>query len=153
LAVKLRPDLIDASSYYIMGASYHALKKYSEAVKTLQQGIYVLRAAKVGDDSTQTRPMPSLFQFKYNLGVTYQSMGSNFEAIKTFREAASLNPEAAEPHYGLALVYLTMGDRASVEREQRILRTLNTDLAKKVGEALASRTLYIPPGCTALPCP
>jgi len=153
LAIKLRPELVDANTYYLMGASYHALKKYSEAEKALEQGIYVLRAAKVTDGSTDTKLFPSLFQFHYNLGVIYQSIGSNFEAIKAFRKAVSLNPEAAEPHYGMALVYISMGDRVSTEREQRILRKLDEALARKVADALASRTLYIPPGCTALPCP
>ena len=80
-------------------------------------------------------------------------MGNNRDAIKEFQQAANLDPKSGEPHYALAMVYLSMGDRKSIEKEQLILKDLNPDLAKRVADLLASRTLYVPPGCLALPCP
>jgi len=94
-----------------------------------------------------------LYLFHYNLGISFQNLGSNRDAIKEFQQAVSLDPNAAEPHFGLALVYVTTGDRKSVLKEQETLKSLNPELAKKIGDVLASRTMFIPPGCLSFPCP
>ena len=124
IAMKLRPDLVDAATYYAFGSSLHSLRKYSDAVKAFKQGIYVLRAAQAEAGSTNKKGSPSLFHFQYNLGVTYQTIAANSDAIKAFKEAAALDPKAAEPHYGLGLVYLSLGDKRSIEKEQKILQFL-----------------------------
>ena len=153
MAIKIRPDLIDARTYYFLGVSYNALKKYPDALKAFKQGIYVLRAELAEAGSNPIPGAPSLYLFHYNLGISFQNLGSNRDAIKEFQQAVSLDPNAAEPHFGLALVYVTTGDRKSVLKEQETLKSLNPELAKKIGDVLASRTMFIPPGCLSFPCP
>ena len=54
------------------------------------------------------------------------------DALKAFEASARARPEAAEIHYGLGLLYLLLGDKNSAEKEQKILKSLNVNLGKKL---------------------
>jgi tetratricopeptide (TPR) repeat protein len=153
LAIKIRPDLVDASTYFELGLAYSSLKKYSEALNVFKQALYVARAQSIEADQTSKQASPGAAVLQYNIGLAHFNLGQYNDAIREIKQAIRLNPQLAESYFALALAYLHLGDRLSAEKQEVILRSLNPGLAKRVAEEIANRRLlFIPPGCLALPC-
>ncbi len=153
LAIKVRPDVVDASTYYQLALAYDSLKKYSDSLNAFRQALYVRRAQMVDTGMSIERSGPTLAMLQHSIGLEYYKMGRYNDAIKEMKEAVKLNPQIAESYYAMAMAYMSLGDRRSAEKQESILRTLNPALATKVAAELTNRTLFIPPGCLALPCP
>jgi hypothetical protein len=52
--------------------------------------------------------------------------------VKAFETAVRLKPDFASSHYGLGLSYLEVGDKRSAEKEEQVLRKLNSRLADRL---------------------
>ncbi len=151
LAIKIRPDVIDATTYYQLGLAYDALRKYSDALSVFKQALSVRRAHLLENGNDQSGP--SLAMVRHNLGLEYSKMGRYNEAIRELKEAVKLDPEMAESFYALAIAYLGQGDRRSAETQEKILKKLNPELARKVSAELARPNTYVPTGCLVFRCP
>jgi YD repeat-containing protein len=152
MAIKIRPDVVDADTYQRLGLAYNQLKKYSEALSAFKQAMYVARAQSIDTNQSTSSSQPSLNVLRYNLGLAYYNVGRYPEAIKELKQVVTQNPRLAEGYYGLAVAYISLGDKRSAESQVEKLKAINPDLAKKLGDFLASRSLYIPPGCLVFPC-
>ena len=153
LAIKIRPDLVDASTYFKLGLAYSSLKKYSEALNVFKQALYVTRAQSIEADQASKQASPGAAVLQYNIGLSHFNLGQYNDAVREIKEAIRLNPQLAESYFAIALAYLHLGDRLSAEKQEVILRSLNPGLAKRVAAEIANRRLlFIPPGCLAVPC-
>jgi len=60
-----------------------------------------------------------------DLGILYADSGRNTDAIRELRKAARLIPEDANPHWRLARIYQSMGDKAQANLEFQKTRNLH----------------------------
>ena len=67
-----------------------------------------------------------------NLGDTYFKMGLYDEGIKAYYQALRIEPDNAEAHFGLGLVYVDLKEKEEVLRIVEILKNLNNELADKL---------------------
>jgi serine/threonine protein kinase/Flp pilus assembly protein TadD len=142
-AIELDPDfprayLAQASNYSSLGQWELAIQLATKAFElrdrvselerlTISQGYYISitgeldKATEILESMKQTYP-----RFANNLGVIYSVSGQYEKALEEFREAITLNPTAAIPHYNLAraFIYLNRFDDAK--------ETLNQALARKL---------------------
>ena len=56
--------------------------------------------------------------------------------MKAFETSVRLKPDFASAHYGLGLSYLEAGDKRSAEKEEQVLRKLNSRLADRLAGML-----------------
>ncbi len=49
--------------------------------------------------------------------------------IETYKQEVEKNPDDAEAHYNLGVVYLQLNDRGSALEEYKILKKLDTEMA------------------------
>jgi Flp pilus assembly protein TadD len=63
------------------------------------------------------------------LGLTYENLGRQQEAIAAYKQAIAYKADYAEAHYNLGLLYVSLGDRNQAEAEYNVLKSLNSDLA------------------------
>jgi TonB family protein len=152
MAIKIGPDVVDADAYQRLGLAYNQLKKYSEALNAFKQAMYVARAQSLDADQSGKASKVSINELRYNLGLGYYNIGRYPEAIKELKQVVTTNPRLAEGYYALAVTYISMGDKRSAETQVDKLKPINPDLAKKLADFLASRSIYIPPGCLVFPC-
>src|SRR6266851_1680028 len=135
-AIGIKPEVVDAEGYYQLGFSYFALGKHKDAIEAYKKALYATREEAIDNDQASQR-LPA-WQINYSLGLAYDNGGHYLEAIKELSEAVKLNPQLAEGYYALGLAYLARGDRSSAQKQQRILVSLNSPLAKKLAEAVAA---------------
>jgi TonB family protein len=152
MAIKIGPDVVDADAYHRLGLAYNQLKRYSEALNAYKQAMYVARAQSLDADQSGNSSKINLNELRYDLGLAYYNIGRYTEAIKELKQVVTTNPQLAEGYYALAVAYISMGDKRSAEIQVDKVRPLNPDLAKKLADFLASRSIYIPPGCLVFPC-
>ncbi|WP_243370827.1 tetratricopeptide repeat protein [Geotalea sp. SG265] len=67
-----------------------------------------------------------------NLGLAYDSLGENAQAMDSFRKSIDMNPRLAEARFNLALACTAAGDRAGLAEQYNVLKTLNPQLAEKL---------------------
>ena len=65
------------------------------------------------------------------LGRAYEALGKVAEAEQAYREAMSLGPQLAAPHYALGSLLTRHGDREEGERELALYRTLYDRVARR----------------------
>jgi tetratricopeptide (TPR) repeat protein len=134
-AIKLNRAFVDADSYFRLGIAYLALSDYASAVDPLKQALYGVKA-KVLEDRTKSTAGPSEAEINDALGRAYYGTGSYRPAVKAFENAVRLRPNFASAHFGLGLSYLEVGDRRSAEKEEQVLRKLNSRLADRLAGSL-----------------
>jgi tetratricopeptide (TPR) repeat protein len=75
------------------------------------------------------------YQAWFLLGVAYTRGQQFHQAMESFRRVIKINPQLAEPHYNLAVIYNELGDyRAAISELER-------SLIKKPGDAIAEENL------------
>jgi len=149
MASQINRSAIDARAYYMWGGSYLALDKPAEATSAFKQALGIIRSKAIGSDSTDNQNAPSAEQLHQGLGIAYLNSSRFNDAVKEFQQVVLLNPQNADAHYALAMAYLVKGDRTSAENQNRILGSLNAELAKKVKNAIATP---VAPGCRNIAC-
>jgi TonB family protein len=130
-AIKLNRAFVDADSYFRLGISYLALSDYASAIDPLKQALYGVKA-KVLEDRTKSTAGPGEADINDALGRAYYGTGSYRQAVKAFETAVRLKPDFASSHYGLGLSYWEVGDKRSAEKEEQVLRKLNSRLADRL---------------------
>jgi tetratricopeptide (TPR) repeat protein len=68
---------------------------------------------------------PRIGRAHLDLGILYADGGLNTDAIRELKEAARLIPEDANPHWRLARIYQSMGDKAQANHEFQKTRNLH----------------------------
>jgi len=136
MAIGIKPEVVDAEGYYRLGYSYAELGKHKDAVEALKKALYATREEAI--DNGQANPGVPTWQIHYSLGLAYDNVGRYQDAIKELSETVKLNPQLAQGYYILGLAYLSRGDRSAAQKQQRILVSLNSPLAKKLGEDVAA---------------
>jgi tetratricopeptide (TPR) repeat protein len=149
MASQINRNAIDARAYYMWGGSYLALGKPSEAISAFKQALAVIRSKAIRADSTDDPNAPSAEQLHQGLGIAYMNSNRFNDAVKAFQQVVLLNPQNADAHYALAMAYLVNGDRASAENQNRILASLNPEMAQKVKAAISTP---VAPGCRNIAC-
>jgi TonB family protein len=139
-AIKLNRAFVDADSYFRLGNAYLALSDYSAAIDPLKQALYGVKA-KLLEDRTNSTAGPNETVINYALGRAYYGTGSYRQAVKAFETAVRLKPDFASAHYALGLSYLEIGDKRLAEKEEQVLRKLNSRLADRL-----SGILLVPAG-------
>ncbi len=130
-AIKLNRAFVDADSYFRLGISYLALSDYASALDPLKQALYGVKA-KVLEDRTKSTTGPGEAEINDALGRAYYGTGSYRQAVKAFETAVQLKPDFASSHFGLGLSYLAIGDKRSAEKQEKVLRKLNSRLADRL---------------------
>lgn len=134
-AIKLNRAFVDADSYFRLGIAYLSLSDYTSAIDPLKQALYGVKA-KVLEDRTKSTGGPAEAEINDALGRAYYGTGSYRQAAKAFETAVRLKPDFASAHYGLGLSYLEVGDKRSAEKEEQILRKLNSRMADRLAGML-----------------
>lgn len=145
MAIRIRPEVVDAEAYYQLGSSYFALGKRNDAVEAYKKALYATRVEAIDNDQASQRVPP--WQIYYSLGLAYDNGGRYQDAIRELSEAVKLNPKLADGYFALGRAYLARGDRSSAQKQQKILNSLNTALAKKLGEEVTASSFR-----QSLPC-
>jgi len=136
-AIQVNRAFVDADSYFRLGSAYISVGDQAAAVKPLKTSLYMIRAQEL--DTEKRKPAqgtPTLLDVEYALGLAFYGSGSFREAAKEFKEAVRLKQDFASAHYGLGLSYLSFGDKAGAEKEERVLRALKSPLADKLTNML-----------------
>jgi tetratricopeptide (TPR) repeat protein len=68
---------------------------------------------------------PRIGRAHLDLGILYADSGCNADAIRELREAARLIPEDANPHWRLARIYQSIGDKAQANLEFQKTKNLH----------------------------
>jgi len=139
-AIKLNRAFVDDASYFRLGSAYLALSDYVAAIEPLKQALNGVKANRL-EGITNSSAEPGEAEINYALGRAYYGVGSYRQAVKAFETAVRLEPNFVSAHYGLGLSYLEIGDKHSVEREEQLLRNLNSPLANRL-----SGMLVVPAG-------
>jgi TonB family protein len=134
-AIKLNRAFVDADSYFRLGTAYLALTDYASAIDPLKQALYGVKA-KVLDDRTKSTAGPTEADINDALGRAYYGTGSYRQAVKAFETAVRLKPDFASAHFGLGLSYMEVGDKRGAEKEERLLRKLNSRMADRLAGML-----------------
>jgi len=72
-------------------------------------------------------------ELRKNLGVAYFNIGSYLEAVKALKQALQLNPDDADTHYFLGLVYIELKDKELALQEHKALQELqHPDTARQL---------------------
>ena len=134
-AIKLNRAFVDADSYFRLGNAYLALSDYGSAIDPLKQALYGVKA-NVLEDRTKSTAGPGEAEINDALGRAYYGTGSYRLAVKAFENAVRLKPNFASAHYGLGLSYMEVGDKRSAQKEEQVLRKLNSRMADRLAGML-----------------
>lgn len=138
MAIRIKPEMVDAEAYYQLGNSYLSLGKNSQALETYKQAIYIKRAEKADPELESASRGPSFADLHYSTGLAYYNLGRFSGAIEELKQAIEQNPKMAQAYYGLGLASIANGDRKNAEKQEKILETLNPVYAAKLAKVLAS---------------
>ena len=105
-----RSGLCDAGTEPIV-----CLGKFQEALGALQEALRISPEDPVAHNY---------------LGMTYESLQLQQDALAAYKQAIAFKSDYAEAHYNVALVYFTLGDRSQAQHHYEILKTINPDLAE-----------------------
>ena len=124
-AVKLKPDSAQARS--LLAAAYNkqatALMlqgNLDDAKAALQAGLQ----AKGGPEQTQA--------LLNNLGCLYVRGNQREQAIGTFQDVLRQNPDMAQAHYNLALLYYAQGDYQLASQQMYALKGVDPNMAAEL---------------------
>lgn len=138
MAIRIKPEMVDAEAYYQLGNSYLSLGKNSQALETYKQAMYIKRAEKADPELGNVPKAPSFADLHYSTGLAYYNLSRFSGAIEELKHAVELNPEMAQAYYGLGLSQIANGDRKNAEKQEKILETLSPAYAAKLAKVLAS---------------
>ena len=138
MAIRIKPEIVDAESYYQLSNAYAALGKFSKALDAIKQAIYSQRAEEATREVAHNPRSPSLANLHYSAGLVYYNLHRFSAAIEELNQALALDPKKAQAYYGLALAYIANGDRRSAEKQQEILDALDPVYAAKIVKLLSS---------------
>jgi tetratricopeptide (TPR) repeat protein len=180
-ALKLKPD--DAKGLYRLGRLIGELGKSDQAIKTLkkalklnpnfaearsllaaeynQQGAALmqqgnLEAAKEAlEAGLQAKGGPAATEaLRNNLGCLYVRENRLDQAVGTFQQVVRQNPNMAQAHYNLALIYYQQGNSQAANREFFALKGINPTMAAELANyrfrIKTSMESGIPPVKTAI---
>lgn len=149
MTTQIKQSVLDAPAYYMWAGSYLALNKTSEAISAFKQALYIVRAEAIGLEPTKIQSFPSMEQLHHGLGIAYLNSKRFGDSINELKQVVILNPANAEAHYGLAVAYLATGDRRAAADQNKILNSLDQELAQKIAVALAAPARL---GCRNIAC-
>jgi len=121
-ALRLKPD--NHYAFYESGRALNALGHYERALGALQ------RAGRLKPDYAD---VPS------EAGFALYKLGQYPRAVAALQQAIRLKPDYAMAHFNLGYVYLAMGRKAEACEEQKILQSLDKDLAKNLLDEINKR--------------
>jgi tetratricopeptide (TPR) repeat protein len=151
----VKADSTSFSAHYYLGWAFNELDQYSKAIVPLDKP----RRLNPGDSSTnfelgwaydrseEFAKASELFEIAvtlkpdyseawFELGWTSEKMEQYPRAIKSYKQVINLKPDNARAYYNLALVYLKLGNKSAAREQQVILKTLDSDLANILDEAI-----------------
>ncbi|MCM3874040.1 MAG: tetratricopeptide repeat protein [Pyrinomonadaceae bacterium] len=140
MAIKIKPEIVDAEAYFELSNAYTALEKFSNALEAIKQATYVRRAELANSEVANPLRSLSLEDLHYSTGLAYFNLRRYSEAIEELKQVIAQNPKRAQAHYGLALSYLASGNRRSAEKQQATLEALDPVFAAKIAKLLSSTT-------------
>ena len=105
-----------------LGDIYYNLKHYGEAIKECKHVI------RINSDSAEV--------YYNNMGVAYKELMSFNEAIESYKKAIMIDPYFAEPHLGLGVVYVEIGNKDSALAELNILEDLDAEKAMELSKLM-----------------
>jgi tetratricopeptide (TPR) repeat protein len=121
-AVKLNPKSVEARS--LLGATYN-----QQAVALLQQG-NLDDAREALEAGIQAKGNEAVTEaLRNNLGCLYVRENKLDQAMGTWQDVIRQNPDAAQAHYNLALLYYSQGDHQAASRELFALKGIDRDMA------------------------
>lgn len=147
VATRIKRGETQAQNFYLLGTSYNALGKYSQALDSLKQAIDLSAAMANQPDSAV-----SLSAIHYALGISYHGLGRLRESAQEFTKSLTIDPKAAEAYYALGMIQLSLGDRHGAEKQANLLKSLNPSLAKRLSDIITGQSVLIPSRCTVFPC-
>jgi Flp pilus assembly protein TadD len=147
-AVALRPDVADFHAD--LGTVLLWLGEAAEAVPHLERatqkypgnvdfhaylGAALVRSGRFEDGQRRLDPVlrqrPDHLEALTAMGFALAESGRAAEAVPYFERAVALGQSAPSAHYGLARLYLALGDRPRAERELDWLRAFDPRLAER----------------------
>lgn len=140
MAIRIKPEIVDAQDYYQLSRSYTALEKFSLALDAIKLALYIRRAEQVNSESKNISRGPSFAELHYAAGLAFYNLRRYREAAEELKQTITLNSKHALGHFGLALTCLATGDRKGAEKQQQALESLDPVYAAKIAKLLALRT-------------
>ncbi len=140
LAIRIKPEIVDAEDYYQLSRTYTALEKFPLALEAIKLALYIKRAEQVNPDSKNILRGPAMAELHYSAGLAFYNLQRFREAIEELKQVIALNPKHAPGHFGLALTYLATGDRKAAEKQQEALESLDPVYAAKIAKLLAMKS-------------
>jgi len=108
---ELYPNRAEAAYYYGLSLRKRALG----GQPTADARRYLKRAAQLS---------PQWAEAHFELGLLYEDLGEDQNALREYEAAVKLKPEAPKPHYRLATLYRRMGRTEQAERELAAFKAL-----------------------------
>jgi tetratricopeptide (TPR) repeat protein len=139
IAIRIKPEIVDAQDYYHLSRSYAGLEKFPLALEAIKVALYTKRAEQVNKVSGFTSA-PSMADIHYSAGLAYYNLQRYRDATKELKQVIALNPKHAPGYFGLALTYLATGDRKAAEKQQEALESLDPVYAAKIAKLLAIKS-------------
>jgi tetratricopeptide (TPR) repeat protein len=140
MAIRIKPEFVDAQDYYHLSRSYTALEKFSLALEAIKVALYIKRAEQVNAVSGYTSLAPTMADLHYSAGLAYYNLQRYRDAAEELKQVIALNPKHAPGYFGLALTYLATGDRKAAEKQQEALESLDPVYAAKIAKLLAIKS-------------
>ena len=89
-------------------------------------------AGEIEDAKEEVRKNPDDAKAHNNLGNVYVKSVMYKEAIESYKQALRIDPDHADAHFGLGVCYIGIRDKSSALRQHKILKKLDTKLAKRL---------------------
>lgn len=140
MAIRIKPEIVDAEDYYQLSRSYTALEKFPLALEAIQLALYIKRAEQVNAENGSMSRAPAMTELHYSAGLAFYNLQRYREALGELKQVVALNPKHAPGYFGLAITYLATGDRKAAEKQQEALESLDPVYAAKIAKLLAVRS-------------
>lgn len=140
MAIRIKPEIVDAQDYYQLSRSYTALEKFPLALDAIKLALYIKRAEQVNQESGNASRAPSLAELHYSTGLAFYNLQRYRDAAEELKQVIALNPKHAPAYFGLALTYVATGDRKGAEKQQETLESLDPVYAAKIAKLLAIKS-------------
>ena len=138
MAIRIKPEIIDAQDYYHLSRAYTALEKFPLAVEAIKLALYIRRAEQVNSDNKNISGVP-MAELHYSAGLALYNLHKFREATEELNQVVTLNPKHAPGHFGLALTFLATGDRKGAQKQQDVLESLDPVYAARLAKLLAMK--------------